>query len=69
LETMPGCVGSGVSTPLPAVVVVEGWVVVTGMVVVALLRTPTQTLTSDNMPEQSERTVGFQRTKSSRVIF
>ena len=35
----------------------------------ALLMTPTHTLTSAHMPEQSLRTVGFHFVKSAKVIF
>jgi hypothetical protein len=74
-EVRPGWVGCGVDTPLPAVVVVDGLVVVVlagllvavGGVVVEPM-TPTQTFTPDHMPEQSASTLGFQRTKSASVM-
>ena len=63
--------GCRVSMPLPAVVVVAGFVVVIigRTVVVDPPMMPTQTLTSACMPEQSLLTVGFHATKSARVIF
>jgi hypothetical protein len=63
LVTRPGCVGWGVEIPFPAAVVVVGGVVV------ELPMTPTHTFTLACMPVQSDLTVGFQRTKSSKEIF
>ena len=71
LPTMPGWIGVGVATPLPAVVVVAALVVVVdgaAGVVVAPPITPTHTLTSAHIPEQLALPEGFQATKPPREI-